>query len=117
MAHSTVQVDYDLVANGDHVTIGDATFAGESAYPDAMDWLQQRAAHAGAARVVRSHDAGTGAETVFSIDRAGVIAPVTGPVEDRSRLGLAVGGAAAAGGPVDVARDPSRPRARTGVRR
>lgn len=87
MAHSTVQVDYDLVANGDHVTIGDATFAGESAYPDAMDWLQQRAAHAGAARVVRSHDAGTGAETVFSIDHAGVIAPVTGPVEDPAGSG------------------------------
>ena len=87
MAHSTVQVDYDLVANGDHVTIGDATFAGESAYPDAMTWLQQRAAHAGAARVVRSHDAGTGAETVFSIDRGGVIAPVTGPVEDASGSG------------------------------
>jgi cellulose biosynthesis protein BcsQ len=76
MAHSTVQVDYDLVANGDHVTIGDATFAGESAYPDAMGWLQQRAASAGAARIVRSHDAGTGAETLFSIDRSGVIGPV-----------------------------------------
>jgi len=87
MAHSTVQVDYDLVANGDHVTIGDATFAGESAYPDAMTWLQQRAVSAGAARVVRSHDAGTGAETVFSIDKAGVIAPVTGPVEDAAGSG------------------------------
>ncbi|KQO64258.1 ParA family protein [Curtobacterium sp. Leaf261] len=82
MTGSTVQVDYDLVANGDTVTIGDATFAGESAYPDAMGWLQKRAAYAGAVRVVRSHDAGTGADTLFSIDRAGVIAPVTGPVGD-----------------------------------
>jgi len=82
MPNSTVHVDYDLVANGDHITIGDATFTGSSAYPDAIGWLTARAANTGAAVVVRSYDAGTGADTLFSIDGAGTIEAVTGTVSD-----------------------------------
>jgi MinD-like ATPase involved in chromosome partitioning or flagellar assembly len=82
MPNSTVNVDYDLVANGDHITIGDATFTGSSAYPDAIGWLTARAANTGAAVVVRSYDAGTGADTLFSIDGGGTIDAVTGAVSD-----------------------------------
>ncbi|WP_267421149.1 MULTISPECIES: AAA family ATPase [unclassified Curtobacterium] len=82
MPNSTVHVDYDLVANGDHITIGDATFTGSSTYPDAIGWLTARAASTGAAVVVHSYDAGTGADTLFSIDGAGTIEAVTGAVSD-----------------------------------
>jgi hypothetical protein len=82
MPNSTVHVDYDLVANGDHITIGDATFTGSSAYPDAIGWLTARAANTGTAVVVRSYDAGTGADTLFSIDGAGTIEAVAGTVSD-----------------------------------
>jgi MinD-like ATPase involved in chromosome partitioning or flagellar assembly len=76
----TVNVDYDLVANGDHISIGDAIFTGGTAYPDAMGWLAAQAGAQGAPAVVRSHDAGTGADTLFSIDGTGAIAPVTGTI-------------------------------------
>jgi MinD-like ATPase involved in chromosome partitioning or flagellar assembly len=82
MPNSTVHVDYDLIANGDHITIGNATFTGETAYPDAIGWLTAQAANTGAAVVVRSYDAGTGADTLFSIDGAGTIEAVTGAVSD-----------------------------------
>ncbi|WP_420367143.1 MinD/ParA family ATP-binding protein [Curtobacterium sp. L1-20] len=80
MPNTTVHIDYELRADGDQLTIGDTAFAGESAYPDAMDWLQQHAQTAGAPVVVRSHDSTTGADTLFSIDGHGAIAAVTGTV-------------------------------------
>ena len=81
MPNSTVHVDYTLIANEGTLTIGDVAFTGESAYPDAMDWLRDVAANLGNAVVVRSHDRGTGQDTLFSIDGHGAIAPVTGTVE------------------------------------
>jgi cellulose biosynthesis protein BcsQ len=82
MPHDTVHVDHTLLADDGRLTIGDAVFTGESAYPDAIEWLQHQAGTAGAAVVVRSHDTGTGADTLFSIDGGGSIAPVTGTVEE-----------------------------------
>ena len=81
MPNSTVHVDYTLVADQGTLTIGDATFTGESAYPEAMDWLRDVATHLGNAVIVHSHDRGTGQDTLFSIDGHGAIAPVTGTVE------------------------------------
>ena len=81
MPNSTVHVDYTLVADQGTLTIGDATFTGESAYPEAMDYLRDVATHLGNAVIVHSHDRGTGQDTLFSIDGHGAIAPVTGTVE------------------------------------
>ncbi|MDD1386839.1 MinD/ParA family ATP-binding protein [Curtobacterium poinsettiae] len=81
MPNSTVHVDYTLVADQRTLTIGDATFTGESAYPEAMDYLRDVATHLGNAVIVHSHDRGTGQDTLFSIDGHGAIAPVTGTVE------------------------------------
>lgn len=78
---NTVHVDYDLLADGDTVTVDDQTFTGESAYPDAMAWLQSVAQNlTGGAVIVRSHDRSSGQDTLFSVDGAGAIAPVTGTV-------------------------------------
>ncbi|MBT1631502.1 MinD/ParA family ATP-binding protein [Curtobacterium flaccumfaciens] len=84
MPNSTVHVDYTLVADQGTLTIGDATFTGESAYPEAMDYLRDIAMHLGNAVIVHSHDRGTGQDTLFSIDGHGAIAPVTGTVEGSS---------------------------------
>ena len=81
MPNSTVHVDYTLVADQGTLTIGDATFTGESAYPEAMDYLRDIATHLGNAVIVHSHDRGTGQDTLFRIDGHGAIAPVTGTVE------------------------------------
>ena len=81
MPNSTVHVDYTLIADQGTLTIGDATFTGESAYPEAMDYLRDVATHLGNAVIVHSHDRGTGQDTLFSIDGHGAIAPVTGTVE------------------------------------
>lgn len=81
MPNSTVHVDYTLVADQGTLTIGDATFTGESAYPEAMDYLRDVATHLGNTVIVHSHDRGTGQDTLFSIDGHGAIAPVTGTVE------------------------------------
>lgn len=78
MPNSTVHIDFDLIANGDHIRIGDVVFTGENAYPDAIGWLTFRAANIGAAVVVRSYDAVKGADTLFSINGAGTVEPVTG---------------------------------------
>lgn len=86
MPNSTVHVDYTLVADQGTLTIGDVAFTGESAYSEAMDWLRDVAAQLGNAVVVRSHDRGTGQDTLFSIDGHGAIAPVTGPVEGSSTV-------------------------------
>lgn len=83
MPNSTAHVDYTLIADGGTLTIGDTAFTGETAYPDAMDWLQSIARDLdGGSIVVRSHDRATGQDTLFSIDGAGAIAPVTGGVAD-----------------------------------
>lgn len=82
MPNSTVHVDYTLIANEGTLTIGDVAFTGDTAYPDAMDWLRDVAGKLGNAVVVRSHDRATGQDTLFSIDGAGAIAPVTGTVDD-----------------------------------
>lgn len=82
MPNSTVHVDYTLIANEGTLTIGDIAFTGDTAYPDAMDWLRDIAGNFGNAVVVRSHDRATGQDTLFSIDGAGAIAPVTGTVDD-----------------------------------
>jgi cellulose biosynthesis protein BcsQ len=86
MPNSTVHVDYTLIANQGTLTIGETTFTGESAYPDAMDWLRDVAANLGTAVVVHSHDRGTGQDTLFSIDGHGAIAPVTGTIEGSSTV-------------------------------
>lgn len=82
MANDTVHVDYTLHADQGRLSIGDTVFTGESAYPDAIEWLQHEAGIAETAVVVRSHDTGTGADTLFSIKGDGTIGPVTGTVED-----------------------------------
>ncbi len=82
MPNSTVHVDYTLIADEGTLTIGDVAFTGDTAYPDAMDWLRDVAGNLGNAVVVRSHDRSTGQDTLFSIDGAGAIAPVTGTVND-----------------------------------
>lgn len=81
MPNSTVHVDYTLIADQGTLTIGETTFTGESAYPEAMDYLRDVATQLGNAVVVHSHDRGTGQDTLFSIDGHGAIAPVTGTVE------------------------------------
>lgn len=80
MANSTI--DYELLADHGRLSIGNATFTGETAYQDAMNWLRVQADSAAAAVVVRSRETATGAETLFSIDGAGSIAPVAGLVSD-----------------------------------
>lgn len=81
MPNSTVHVDYTLIADGGTLTVADQTFTDESAYPDAMDWLQSIARNLGGGSiVVRSHDRATGQDTLFSVDGTGAIAPVTGTV-------------------------------------
>jgi cellulose biosynthesis protein BcsQ len=78
---NTVHVDYDLLADGDTVTVEDQIFTGESAYPDAMAWLQSVAQNlTGGTVIVRSHDRSSGQDTLFSVNTAGAIAPVTGTV-------------------------------------
>ncbi|MBF4587950.1 ParA family protein [Curtobacterium sp. VKM Ac-2887] len=81
MPNSTVHVDYTLIADEGTLTIGDVAFTGDTAYPDAMDWLRDVAGNLGNAVVVRSHDRATGQDTLFSIDGHGAIAPVTGTVD------------------------------------
>jgi cellulose biosynthesis protein BcsQ len=81
MPNSTVHVDYNLLADGDTVTVDDQSFTGERAYEDAMAWLQSVAQNlTGGAVTVRSHDRSSGQDTLFSVDGAGAIAPVTGTV-------------------------------------
>lgn len=81
MPNSTVHVDYNLLADGDTVTVDDQSFTGERAYEDAMAWLQSVAQNlTGGAVTVRSHDRSSGQDTLFSVDGAGAIAAVTGTV-------------------------------------
>jgi cellulose biosynthesis protein BcsQ len=81
MPNSTVHVDYNLIADGDTVTVEDQSFTGDRAYEDAMAWLQSVAQNlTGGAVTVRSHDRSSGQDTLFSVDGTGAIAPVTGTV-------------------------------------
>jgi len=81
MPNSTVHVDYNLLADGDTVTVDDQSFMGDRAYEDAMAWLQSVAQNlTGGTVTVRSHDRSSGQDTLFSVDGTGAIAPVTGTV-------------------------------------
>jgi cellulose biosynthesis protein BcsQ len=95
MATNTLHVDYELVATGDHITIGDAAFAGETAYPDALEWLTAQAAGRSTPIVVRSRDTATRTGTLFTIDGGGSIAPVTGISADTLTAAPAPGTATA----------------------
>jgi MinD-like ATPase involved in chromosome partitioning or flagellar assembly len=70
---------YDLEADGDQVRIGDTTFTGPTAYPDAIAWLTARAVNAGAPVLVHSTESATDPGTWFTLDQDGALLPATGP--------------------------------------
>ncbi|MCU0154551.1 MinD/ParA family protein [Curtobacterium poinsettiae] len=106
MPNSTVHVDYSLIADEGTLTIGDVAFTGDTAYPDAMDWLRDVATQLGNAVVVRSHDRATGQDTLFSIDGHGAIAPVTGTVDGGHDVPAAPQAQAQAPAPAAVSTSP-----------
>ncbi|MCS5524687.1 AAA family ATPase [Curtobacterium flaccumfaciens pv. oortii] len=82
MPNSTVHVDYNLLADGDTVTVDDQSFTGDRAYEDAMAWLQSVAQNlTGGTVTVRSHDRSSGQDTLFSVDGTGAIGTVAGSVD------------------------------------
>jgi len=109
MPNSTVHVDYTLVADQGTLTIGETTFTGESAYPEAMDYLRDIATHLGNAVIVHSHDRGTGQDTLFSIDGHGAIAPVTGTVEGSATVPSPWEASSATSAPASVPPAPQSP--------
>lgn len=109
MPNSTVHVDYTLIADQGTLTIGETTFTGESAYPEAMDYLRDVATHLGNAVIVHSHDRGTGQDTLFSIDGHGAIAPVTGTVEGSAAVPSPWEASGAASSPASAPPAPQSP--------
>ncbi|MBF4629333.1 MinD/ParA family ATP-binding protein [Curtobacterium flaccumfaciens] len=109
MPNSTVHVDYTLIADQGTLTIGETTFTGESAYPEAMDYLRDVATHLGNAVIVHSHDRGTGQDTLFSIDGHGAISPVTGTVEASATVPSPWEASGAASAPGSVPPAPQSP--------
>lgn len=70
---------YDLEADGDQVRIGDTTFTGASAYPDAITWLTARAVEAGSPVLVHSTESATDPGTWFTLDQGGALLPAAAP--------------------------------------
>ncbi|AMM22906.1 ATPase (plasmid) [Frondihabitans sp. PAMC 28766] len=70
---------YDLEADGDQVRIGDTTFTGASAYPDAIAWLTARAVEAAGPVLVHSTESATDPGTWFTLDQEGALLPAAAP--------------------------------------